>query len=173
MGISAFLLGWPWEAQSSPRRATWVVPHAERPRFPGPLLRRTRGPDPSSKSTLWAPSMGFSRQEYWSGVPLPSPHLHVIPQGGVSPLRNPTRRSMRPVHILPSSPLHNPAPSRHCSHGRHWGRFTTNISSSVQFCRSVVCDSLRPHESHISKISGIFKDPRIKTSEFLALESSV
>ena len=24
-------------------------PQAERPRFPGPLLRRTRGPDPSSK----------------------------------------------------------------------------------------------------------------------------
>ena len=23
------------------------------------------------------PSMGFSRQEYWSGVPLPSPQLHV------------------------------------------------------------------------------------------------
>ena len=23
------------------------------------------------------PSMGFSRQEYWSGVPLPSPHLDV------------------------------------------------------------------------------------------------
>ena len=22
------------------------------------------------------PSMGFSRQEYWSGVPLPSPHTH-------------------------------------------------------------------------------------------------
>ena len=22
------------------------------------------------------PSMGFSRQEYWSGVPLPSPHIH-------------------------------------------------------------------------------------------------
>ena len=21
------------------------------------------------------PSMGFSRQEYWSGVPLPSPHV--------------------------------------------------------------------------------------------------
>ena len=35
------------------RRATWVGPHAERPRFPGPLLRRTRGPDPSSKATLW------------------------------------------------------------------------------------------------------------------------
>ena len=28
-------------------------PQAERPRFPGPPLRRTRGPDPSSKATLW------------------------------------------------------------------------------------------------------------------------
>ena len=27
--------------------------HAESPRFPGPLLRRTRGLDPSSKATLW------------------------------------------------------------------------------------------------------------------------
>ena len=33
-------------------------------------------------ATLWTiacqapPSMGFSRQEYWSGVPLPSPHLY-------------------------------------------------------------------------------------------------
>ena len=25
------------------------------------------------------PSMGFSRQEYWSGVPLPSPNLSLIP----------------------------------------------------------------------------------------------
>ena len=24
------------------------------------------------------PSMGFSRQEYWSGVPLPSPKCHVV-----------------------------------------------------------------------------------------------
>ena len=24
------------------------------------------------------PSMGFSRQEYWSGVPLPSPILHIM-----------------------------------------------------------------------------------------------
>ena len=23
------------------------------------------------------PSMGFSRQEYWSGVPLPSPYIYV------------------------------------------------------------------------------------------------
>ena len=24
------------------------------------------------------PSMGFSRQEYWNGVPLPSPHEDVV-----------------------------------------------------------------------------------------------
>ena len=24
------------------------------------------------------PSMGFSRQEYWSGVPLPSPHKAIV-----------------------------------------------------------------------------------------------
>ena len=40
-------------------------------------------------ATLWTvayqayPSMGFSRQEYWSGVPLPSPgHL---PDPGIEP----------------------------------------------------------------------------------------
>ena len=33
------------------RLAPWVVPHAERPRFPCPLLKRTRGPDTSSKAT--------------------------------------------------------------------------------------------------------------------------
>ena len=29
------------------------IPHAERPRFPCPLLKRTRGPDTSSKATQW------------------------------------------------------------------------------------------------------------------------
>jgi len=44
-------------------------------------------------ATLWAaayqppPSMGFSRQEYWSGVPLPSPlnletHIKINNEGG-------------------------------------------------------------------------------------------
>ena len=32
------------------------MPHAERPRFPGPLWRRTRCPDTSSKATLWMKS---------------------------------------------------------------------------------------------------------------------
>ena len=32
-------------SRGNSRRATWVGPHAERPRVPGPLLRRKRGPD--------------------------------------------------------------------------------------------------------------------------------
>ena len=31
--------------------------------------------DPMDCSQQAPPSMGFSRQEYWSGVPLPSPHM--------------------------------------------------------------------------------------------------
>ena len=31
------------------------------------------------------PSMGFSRQEYWSGVPLPSPYDPAIPLLGMYP----------------------------------------------------------------------------------------
>ena len=37
-------------------------------------------------ATLWTaayqapPSMGFSRQKYWSGVPLPSPYIYIKPR---------------------------------------------------------------------------------------------
>ena len=33
------------------------------------------------------PSMGFSRQEYWSGVPLPSPLYNVIYQYNLNKFR--------------------------------------------------------------------------------------
>ena len=33
--------------------------------------------DPMDCSHQAPPSMGFSRQEYWSGVPLPSPYIHT------------------------------------------------------------------------------------------------
>src|SRR5574337_2075398 len=35
-----------------PDVASWVLPRCEAPRFPGPLLRRTRCPDTSPNSTL-------------------------------------------------------------------------------------------------------------------------
>ena len=32
---------------------------------------------PTLSDPMAPPSMGFSRQEYWSGVPLPSPNLRI------------------------------------------------------------------------------------------------
>ena len=76
------------------------------------------------------PSMGFSRQEYWSGVPCPPPG--DLPHPG-----------MEPVSLM------SPALAG--------GFFTTSATwdvlllhvqfSSVQFSRSVVSYSLQPHES--------------------------
>ena len=34
--------------------------------------------DPMDCSLPGSPSMGFSRQEYWSGVPLPSPRVGTV-----------------------------------------------------------------------------------------------
>ena len=54
-------------------------------------------------ATLWTvayqahPSMGFSRQEYWSGVPLPSPG--DLPDPGIEP-GSPTLQA----DTLPSEP---------------------------------------------------------------------
>ena len=45
------------------------------------------------------PSMGFSRQEYWSGLPLPSPY-HL------SSLLNSLHFCSFPLRILHSSPMH-------------------------------------------------------------------
>jgi len=48
------------------------------------------------------PSMGFSRQEYWSGLPLPSPKLPynpAIPLLGIYPEKNHNSKNMYPnVH---------------------------------------------------------------------------
>ena len=54
--------------------------------YPFELRQITFYSNPASdvKATPWTvvyqapPSMGFSRQEYWSGVPLPSPRLNKI-----------------------------------------------------------------------------------------------
>ena len=70
------------------------------------------------------PSMRFSRQEYWSGLPFPPPRIF------------PTQGSN--LHLL-----HWQADSLPLSHK---GSPILRISSA-QFSRSAVSDSLRPHES--------------------------
>ena len=42
-----------WETRIPSLVGPWVVQHAERPQFPCLLLKRTRGPDTSSKATQW------------------------------------------------------------------------------------------------------------------------
>ena len=51
------------------------------------------------------PSMGFSRQEYWSGLPFPSPG--DLPNPGIEP-----RSASLQADILPSEPPGNPRKSK-------------------------------------------------------------
>ena len=46
------------------------------------------------------PSMGFSRQEYWSGVPLPSPIQSLITIKNMSMLSNPNSFDYRNIHYM-------------------------------------------------------------------------
>ena len=68
----------------------------------------------SDSATPWTaayqapPSMGFSRREYWSGVPLPSPtctqtHVHQVSD------------AIQPSHPLSSPSPPAPKPSQHQS----------------------------------------------------------
>ena len=83
------------------------------------------------------PSMGFSRQEYWSGVPLPSPHSALL-------LLLLLLSRFSRVRLCAT-------PSLGFSRQGHWSGLPFppphSTLSSVQFSRSVVSDSLRPHES--------------------------
>ena len=54
--------------------------------------------DPSDCSTTAPLSMGFPRQEYWSGLPFPSP----------GDLRDPGMESASPAWQVGSLPLHHP-----------------------------------------------------------------
>ena len=87
-------------------------------------------------------SMGFSRQEYWSGLPCPPPG-DLLTQG--SHLR------LLLLRHWPASSLALELPGK--PRGKPWeprvlatGPPAKAQFSSVQFSRSVVSDSLRPHE---------------------------
>ena len=68
----------------------------------------------SDSATPWTvahqapPSMGFSRQEYWSGLPFPSPV--DLPDPGIKP-KSPTLQA----DILTSEPLGKPYTMLHLS----------------------------------------------------------
>ena len=116
------------------------------------------------------PSMEFSRQEYWSGLPFPSPG--DLPNQGIEPMSPTLQADVLPselpgkrlVCVIPYKPnsskfgasrLKLPCYYRYfCPNVNLFTRmlhFSPSVSSSlfssVQFSRSVVSNSLQPHES--------------------------
>jgi len=92
-----------WERQMSPLELhrKWKVK--------GKSLSRVRlSATPWTAAYQAPPSMGFSRQEYWSGVPLPSPWCH-IPTVKPSPKSQvelaPNSSSQGPLCLLPTHTL--------------------------------------------------------------------
>ena len=73
----SFPSAWKWKVKGKSLSRVWL--------FPTPWTAAYQAP----------PSMGFSRQEYWSGVPLPSPQYNH----GTTQFTNPTH---------PASPLQEP-----------------------------------------------------------------
>ena len=108
------------------------------------------------------PSLGFSRQEHWSGLPFPSPmheseKYREVAQSCPTPsdpmdcsLPGPSVHGIFQARVLEwvaiaFSLLNSTCPLKlsyiHILWSLPWGLF-----SSVQFSRSVMSDSLRPHE---------------------------
>ena len=70
------------------------------------LLSRVRPSATSWIVAFQAPSMGFSRQEYWSGLPFPSPG--DLPDPGIKP-----RSHKLQADSLPAEPQGKPVESAH------------------------------------------------------------
>ena len=77
---------------------------------------------PWTKAYQAPPSMGFSRQEYWSGVPLPSP-------------------------ILPSTRIHSNESDLHIRWPKYWS-FSFSISASKEYLE--LCLRPSPNKSYPS-----------------------
>ena len=56
----SFSNAWKWELKVKSLSCIWLLS------------------DPMDCSPPGPPPTGFSRQEYWSGVPLPSPHIYIV-----------------------------------------------------------------------------------------------
>ena len=90
------------------------------------------------------PSMGFSRQEYWNGVPLPSPYNLLLLL-----LLLLSRFSHVRFCAIPKTAAHQAPPSLGFSRQEHWSGlpFPSPIheSGKWKWSRSVVSDSQWPH----------------------------
>ena len=90
------------------------------------------------------PSMGFSRQQYWSGVPLPSPGIyttifktdnyHSTAQGTLFSSR---RRQWHPTPVLLPGKSHGRR--RSLVGCRPWGREESDMTERLHFHFSLSC----------------------------------
>ena len=94
-----------------------------------------------------SPSVGFSRQEYWSGLPFPAPG--DLPNTGIIPGSpawqadsSPTKPPVRPYEI----------------------KKDIYLLSSVQFSCSVLSDSLQPHELQHARPPCPSPTPRVRSN---------
>ena len=93
--------------------------------------------DPMTEAHQAPPSMGFSRQEYWSGVPLPSPMTNLDSILKSRDITVPTK-----VHIVKAMVF------LVVTYGCDSRTIKKAVQfSSVQFSHSIVSHSLQPHES--------------------------
>ena len=106
--------------------------------------------DPWTVAHQAPPSMGFSRQEYWSGLPFPSPG--DLPDPGIEP-RSPTLQADALTSAPPGKPgvykvpLNSGVIRSHCSCKSH-----QCVSESESVSHSIVSDSLRPHELYPARL---------------------
>ena len=91
------------------------------------------------------PSMGFSRQEYWSGLPFPSPAPAML----LLLLLLLSRFSRVRLCVTPEMAAHQAPPSLGFSRQEHWRGLPfpspMHESDKWKWSRSVVSDSWRPH----------------------------
>ena len=98
-----------------------------------------------------SPSMGFSRQEYWSGLPFPSPG--DLPDPGIEPgspaLKEDTLTSEPPgkLHLQRGRPGFSPGLGRSPGEGKGYPLQYSALENSMDYMADGVAKS-RTHLSH-------------------------
>ena len=120
-------------------------------RFPGESERVSQSVM-SNSATLWTiahqplPSMGFSRQEYWSGLPCPPPR--DLPDSGIepiSPMSPAFRQFLYPLNHQGSLPAFLKSHEQRSLAGYSpWGRKESDTISYTYMC---VCVCVCIHSS--------------------------
>ena len=110
------------------------------------------------------PSMGFSRKEYWSGVPLPSPHLTAQLSSKSTYLFLAKNISVS----VPSWSLRAQKAIHRIGKKKKKAILSYIMYASVQFSHSVMSDSLWPHESQHARPHCPSTTPRVHSDSGLS-----